>query len=87
MDMLLSSTILKSYERIFVAAIHAQSCTGALNTLDFARFHFDSQKDDCFNFVTVESMGVGLGELRKGGNDSLNELSMKKNTFSRSNYN
>jgi hypothetical protein len=40
--------------------------------------HFDSQKDDCFNFVEsmwyVRTVGVGLGELRKGEN----ELSMRK---------
>ncbi len=39
-----------------------------------SRFHFDSQKDEYFNFGMV---GVGLGELRKGEN----ELSMKKEYF------
>ncbi len=67
--------IIKSYERTFVAAIHAQSCKGACHTLDFLDFISILKKMISFNRCGM--VGVGLGELRKGEN----ELSMKKENF------
>ncbi len=72
--------IIKSYERRFVAAIHAHrdSRKGACHTLDFLNFILIPKKI----IVLISSnrcgmVGVGLGELRKGQN----ELSMKKEYF------
>ncbi len=79
-----SYTIIKSYERTFVAEIHTQSCKGACHTLDFLDFILIPKK--MIVLILLNRCGlveVGLGELRKGEN----ELSMKKNTFSLSNYN
>jgi hypothetical protein len=68
--------IIKSYERRFIAAIHAQSCKG--HTLYFLDFISIPKK----MIVLISSNrcgmeGVGLGEHRKGEN----ELSMKKEYF------
>ncbi len=76
--------IIKSYERRFVAAIHAQSCKGAHHTLDFLNFISILKKMIVLISLNRCGMvGVGLGELRKGEN----ELNMKKKYFSLSNYN
>jgi hypothetical protein len=75
-------TIIKSYERKLVVAIHAQSCIRACHTLDFLDFISipSSQKDDFFNFVeTLESF--------KWGKNWENELSKKEKNICRSNYN
>jgi hypothetical protein len=70
--------IIKSYERTFVAAIHAQSCKGACHTLDFLDFISIPRKMVVLISLNQCGMvGVGLGELRKGKN----ELSMKKEYF------
>jgi hypothetical protein len=70
--------IIKSYERRFVAAIHAQSCKGACHTLNFLDFISIPQKMIVLISLNLCGMvGVGLRELRKGGN----ELSMKKEYF------
>jgi hypothetical protein len=70
--------IIKSYERRFVAAIHAQSCKGACYTLDFLDFISIPKKMIVLISLNRCSMvGVGLGELRKGEN----ELSTKKEYF------
>jgi hypothetical protein len=72
--------IIKSYERRFVAAIHAQSCKGACHTgtLDFLDFISIPKKMIVLISLNQCGMvGVGLGELRKGEN----ELSMKKEYF------
>ena len=69
--------IIKSYEQTFVAAIHAQSCKGACHrdTLDFLDFISILKKMIVLISLNRCGMvGVGLGKLRKGGN----ELSMKK---------
>jgi hypothetical protein len=67
--------IIKSYERTFVAAIHAQRCKGACHILDFLDFILIPQKMIVLISLNRCGMvGVGLGELRKGEN----ELSMKK---------
>jgi hypothetical protein len=70
--------IIKSYERRFAAAIHAQICKGACQTLDF--FDFISIPKKMIVLISLNQcgmVGVGFGELRKGGN----ELSMKKEYF------
>jgi hypothetical protein len=67
--------IIKSYERGFVAATHAQSCKGACHTLDFI-----SIPKKMIVFISLNRcgmVGVGLGELR----NEENELSMKKEYF------
>jgi hypothetical protein len=70
--------IIKSYERTFVAAIHAQSCKGACHSLDFLDFISIPKKIIVLISLNRCGMvGVGLGELRKGEN----ELSMKKEYF------
>jgi hypothetical protein len=69
---------IKSYERRFVAAIHAQSCKGACHTLDFLDFISIPKK--MIVLISLDRcgmVGVGLGELRKGEN----ELSMTKEYF------
>jgi hypothetical protein len=67
--------IIKSYERRFVAAIHAQSCKGACHTLDFLDFILIHKKMIVLILLHQCGMvGVGLRELRKGEN----ELSKKK---------
>ncbi len=75
---------------MFVVAIHAQSCKGACHTLDFPDFILIPKKmivlislNQCQCGMEGVQVGlrVGLRKLRKGEN----ELSMKKNTFSRSN--
>jgi hypothetical protein len=70
--------IIKSHERRFVAAIHARSCKEACYTLDFPDFISIPKK--MIVLISLNRCGrveVGLGELRKGGN----ELSMKKENF------
>jgi hypothetical protein len=68
----------KSYERRFVAAIHALSCKGACHALDFLDFILIPKKMIISILLNRCGMiGVGLGELRKGEN----ELSMKKEYF------
>ncbi len=73
----------KSYERTFVAAIHAQSSKGAIHTVtpdlnDFLDFILIPKKMIVLISLNRCGMvGVGLRELRKGGN----ELSMKKEYF------
>jgi hypothetical protein len=74
--------IIKSYERRFVAAIHAQSCQckEACHTLDFLDFIFSPKKMIfliSLNRLGCGTVGVGLGELRKGEN----ELSTKNEYF------
>jgi hypothetical protein len=70
--------IIKSYERRFVAVIHARSCKGACNTLDFIDFISILKKMIVLISLNRCGMvGVGLEELRKGEN----ELSMKKEYF------
>ncbi len=70
--------IIKSYERTFVAAIHAQSCKGACHTIDFLDLILIPKKMIVFISLNRCGMvGVGLGELRKGEN----ELSKKKEYF------
>jgi hypothetical protein len=73
--------IIKSYERRFVAAIHAQSRKGACPTLDFLDFILIPKKMIDLNSLNpcgmVTMVGVSLGELSKGEN----ELSMKKEYF------
>ena len=70
--------IIKSYERTFVAAIHARSCKGACHTLDFLDFILiPKNMIVLISLIRCGMVGVGLGELRKGGN----ELSMKKDYF------
>ncbi len=70
--------IIKSYERRFVAAINAQSCTGACHTLDFLDFISIHKKMIVLISLNQCGMvGVGLGELKKWEN----ELSMKKEYF------
>jgi hypothetical protein len=70
--------IIKSYERRFVAAIHAQSCKGACHTLDFLDFiSIPKKMIVLISLNRCGMVGVGLGELRKGEN----ELSMKKEYF------
>jgi hypothetical protein len=70
--------MIKSYERRFVAAIHAQSCKGACHTLDFLDFISIPKKTIVLiSLIQCGMVGVGLGELRKGGN----ELSIKKEYF------
>jgi hypothetical protein len=70
--------IIKSYEQTFVAAIHAQSCKRACHTLDFLDFILITKKMIVLISLNQYGMpgmvGVGLGELRNGGN----EWSMKK---------
>jgi hypothetical protein len=69
---------MKSYERRFVAAIHAQSCSGASHTLDF--LDFISIPIKMIVLISSNRCGmvrVGLRELRKGEN----ELSKKKEYF------
>jgi hypothetical protein len=67
--------IIKSYDRTFVAAIHAQSCKGACNTLDFLDFiSIPKKMIVLISLNRCGMVGVGLGELRKGKN----ELSIKK---------
>ena len=67
--------IIKSYERIFVAANHAHRTRGACHTLDFLDFISILKKMIVLISLNRCGMvGVGLGELRKGEN----ELSMKK---------
>jgi hypothetical protein len=61
--------IIKSYERTFVAAIHAQSCKGACHSLDF--LDFISMPKKIIVLISLNRcgmVGVGLGELRKGEN-------------------
>jgi hypothetical protein len=72
--------IIKSYERRFVAAIHARSCKGACHTLNFLDFISILKKMIVlisFKLNRCGMVGVGLRELRKGEN----ELSMKKEYF------
>jgi hypothetical protein len=70
--------IIKSYERTFVAAIHARSCKGACHTLDFLDFiSIPKKMIVLISLNRCGMVGVGLGELRKGEN----ELSMKKEYF------
>ncbi len=70
--------IIKSYERRFVAAIHAQSCKGACHTLDFLDFILiPKEMIVLISLNRCGMVGVGLGELRKGEN----ELSTKKEYF------
>jgi hypothetical protein len=70
--------IIKSYERRFVAAIHARSCKGACHTLDFHDFiSIPKKMIVLISLNRCGMVGVGLGELRKGEN----ELSMKKEYF------
>ncbi len=72
--------IIKSYERRFVAEIHAQSCKGACHALDFLDFISVPKKMIVLHHLFGNQcgmVGVGLGELRKGEN----ELSMKKEYF------
>jgi hypothetical protein len=70
--------IIKSCERRFVAAIHAQSWKGTCHTLDFLNFILIPKKMIVFISLNRCGMvGVGLRELRKGEN----ELSMKKECF------
>ncbi len=67
--------IIKSHERRFVAAIHAQSCKGACHTLDFLDFiSIPKKKIVLISLNRCGMIGVSLRELRKGEN----ELSMKK---------
>jgi hypothetical protein len=76
--------LIKSYEQTFVASIHAQSCKGACHTLDFLDFiSIPKKMIVLISLNRCGMVGVGLGELRKGEN----ELSIKKDTFRRSNYN
>jgi hypothetical protein len=70
--------IIKSYERRFVAAIHARSCKGACHTLDFHDFiSIPKKMIVLISLNRCGLVGVGLGEPRKGEN----ELSMKKEYF------
>ncbi len=71
--------IIKSYERTFVAAIHARSCKGACHTLNFLDFISIPKKMIVLIFVEIDvgMVGVGLRELRK----EENELSIKKEFF------
>ena len=70
--------IMKSYERTFVSAIHAQSCKGACHTLDFLDFISIPKKMIVLISLNRCGMGgIGLGELRKGEN----EFSMEKEYF------
>jgi hypothetical protein len=72
--------IIKSYERRFVASIHAQSRKGACQTLDFLDFISITKKMIVLISLNRCGMvGVGLGELRKGENEF--KLSMKKEYF------
>ncbi len=68
--------IIKSYERRFVAVIHAQSCCkGACHTLDILNFILIPKTMIVLISLNQCGMkGVGIGELRKGEND----LSRKK---------
>ena len=70
--------IIKSYERTFVAAIHARSCKEAFHTLDFLDLiSIPKKMIVLISLNRCGMVGVGLGELRKGEN----ELSMKKEYF------
>jgi hypothetical protein len=70
--------IIKSYERTFVAAIHAQNCKGACHTLDSLDFiSIPKKMIVLISLNRCGMVGVGLGKLRKGKN----ELSMKKEYF------
>ena len=72
--------IIKSYERRFVASIHARSCKRACQTLDFLDFISIPKKMIVLLVISLNRcgmVGVGLGKLRKGEN----ELSMKKEYF------
>jgi hypothetical protein len=70
--------IIKSYERRFVASIHARSCKGECYTLDFLDFiSIPKKMIVLISLNRCGMVGVGLGELRKGEN----ELSMKKEYF------
>jgi hypothetical protein len=70
--------IIKSYDRRFVAAIHAQSRKGACHALDFLDFILIPTKMIVLISLNRYGMvGVGLVELRKGEN----ELRMKKEYF------
>ncbi len=62
--------MIKSYERTFVSAIHAQSCRGASHTLDFLDFiSIPKKMIALISSNRCGMVGVGLGELRKGGNE------------------
>jgi hypothetical protein len=57
--------IIKSYERTFAAAIHAQSCKGACHALDFLDFlSIPKKMIVLISLNRCGMVGVGLRELR-----------------------
>ncbi len=84
--------ILHYHTIIWAKICCCNSCTKLQRSMPhpwFPRFHFNSQKDDCFNFI--ESIWYGRSWPRRAWIRALERGEMnwawKKNTFSRSNYN
>ncbi len=79
--------ILHDHKIIWAKICCCNSCTKLQRSMPdpwFPRFHFNSQKDDCFNFVG--SMWYGRSWPQESLERGKMNWAWKKNTFSRSNY-